>query len=132
MSFSTSRENFESLAEKALETLPEKYRKYFTNITITVENYPNEENAGRLSSKKELLLGLFSGVPYPDKKSFFTVPYPLPDKIILFQKNIETICSNENELIEQIQQTLIHEIGHYFGLSERDLRKHGVDRKSVV
>lgn len=126
MSFRTGRENFENLAEKALETLPEEYKKYFTNITIIVEDYPNEENEGRLSPKKELLLGLFSGVPYPDKKSFFAVPYPLPDKIILFQKNIETICSNENELVEQIQQTLIHEIGHYFGLSERDLRKHGV------
>jgi predicted Zn-dependent protease with MMP-like domain len=126
MSFSTSREYFESLAEKALETLPEAYRKYFTNITIIVEDYPNEENEGRLSSKNELLLGLFSGVPYPNKKSFFAMPYPLPDNIILFQKNIESICSNENELIDQIQKTLIHEIGHYFGLSERDLRKYGV------
>ncbi len=126
MSFRTSREHFESLAEKALETLPEEYGKYFMNITITVEDYPNKENAGQFGSKKELLLGLFTGVPYPDKKSFFAVPYPLPDKIILFQKNIETICSNENELIEQIQKTLIHEIGHYFGLSEKDLRKHGI------
>ena len=126
MAFRVSREDFERLAEEALETLPEEYRKYFTNITITVEDYPSKEDAGRVNTKKELLLGLFSGVPHPRKKGFFDIPYPLPDRIILFQKNIESICSTENELIEQIQKTLIHEIGHYFGLSERDLRRHGL------
>jgi len=125
MAFRISKEDFERLAEKALETLPTEYNKYFTNITIIIEDYPRREDAGRLNTKKELLLGLFSGVPHPKKGGFFDIPYPLPDKIILFQKNIESICSNEKELIEQIQKTLIHEVGHYFGLSERDLRRHG-------
>ena len=124
MAFRVSRENFEALAEKALETLPEEYKKYFVNITIIIEDYPRSEDARQLNSKKELLLGFFSGVPYPKKGGFFNVPYPLPDKIILFQKNIENICSTEKELIEQIQETFIHEVGHYFGLSERDLRKY--------
>ena len=124
MAFRTSRENFERLVEKALETLPEEYKKYFTNIAIIAEDYPGREDTKRLNTKKELLLGLFSGVPYPKKGGFFNIPYPLPDKIILFQKNIENICSTEKELIEQIQKTLIHEVGHYFGLSERDLRKY--------
>jgi len=126
MSFRISREDFEKLAEKALETLPEEYRKYFVNITITVEDYPSNEDAGRVNAGRENLLGLFSGVPHPRKKASFEIPYPLPDRIILFQKNIEGICSSEKELIEQIQKTLIHEVGHYFGLSERDLRRHGV------
>lgn len=124
MAFRTSRENFERLVEKALETLPEEYKKYFTNIAIIAEDYPGKEDTKRLNTKKELLLGLFSGVPYPKKGGFFNIPYPLPDKIILFQKNIENICSTEKELIEQIQKTLIHEVGHYFGLSEGDLRKY--------
>lgn len=124
MAFRTSRENFERLVEKALETLPEEYKKYFTNIAIIAEDYPGKEDTKRLNTKKELLLGLFSGVPYPKKGGFFNIPYPLPDKIILFQKNIENICSTEKELIEQIQKTLIHEVGHYFGLSEMDLRKY--------
>ncbi|MDP3296772.1 MAG: metallopeptidase family protein [Thermodesulfovibrionia bacterium] len=124
MTFRASREHFERLVEKALETLPEEYRRYLTNITIIIEDYPGSEDARQLNSKKELLLGLFSGVPYPKKGGFFDIPYPLPDKIILFQKNIENICSTEKELIEQIQETFIHEVGHYFGLSERDLRKY--------
>ncbi len=124
MAFRVSREEFETLADKALEGLPERYRKYFANIAIAIEDYPGEEDGGRLAPKKELLLGLFSGVPYHRKGGFFEVPYPLPDRIILFQKNIETICSTEEELIGQIQATLVHEVGHYFGLSEEDLRKY--------
>lgn len=124
MAFRVSREEFEMLVERALERLPEEYKDYFTNITLIAEDYPSKEDAGRVTSKRELLLGLFSGVPYPKKGGFFDIPYPLPDKIILFQKNIENMCSTEKELIEQIQKTLIHEVGHYFGLSEGDLRKY--------
>ena len=124
MAYKTSREKFESLVEKAVETLPEEYIKYFSNITIIVEDYPGPEDTKRLDPGGGLLLGLFSGVPYPHKGGFFDVPYPMPDKIILFQKNIEKISSSEDELVEEIQKTLVHEVGHYFGLSERDLRKY--------
>jgi predicted Zn-dependent protease with MMP-like domain len=124
MPFSVSRKEFERLVEEALETLPEEYREYFTNVTIIVEEYPDREDRRLLPSEEALLLGLFSGVPYPGKAGFFDIPHPLPDKIILFQRNIERICSTSQELIDQIRQTLIHEVGHYFGLSEEDLRRH--------
>src|SRR3990172_12830934 len=106
MTFRVNREHFETLVERALETLPEEYKKYFTNITVIIEDYPGKEDRERLDTGKELLLGLFSGVPYPKKGGFFEIPYPLPDKITLFQKNIENICFTEKELIEQIQSTL--------------------------
>ena len=124
MAYKTSRERFEELVEKAVETLPEEHIKYFDNITIIVEDYPGPEDTKRLNRGGGILLGLFSGVPYPHKGGFFDIPYPLPDKIILFQKNIEKISSSEKELTEEIQKTLVHEVGHYFGLSERDLRKY--------
>ncbi len=124
MAYRISRERFEELVERAVATLPEEYTRYFSNITIIVEDYPGSEDIKRFSRGGGLLLGLFSGVPYPRKGGFFEIPYPLPDKITLFQKNIETICSSEDELIEQIQKTLVHEVGHYFGLSERDLSKY--------
>jgi len=126
MPYSVSREHFEKLVEEALESLPEEYRKYFTNISIIVEDYPGDEDMRRLKVKKHHLLGLFSGVPYPDKGGFFSIPYPIPDKITLFQKNIESLCSTEKDLITQIQKTLIHEVGHYFGLSEKELREYDV------
>lgn len=124
MSFRVSREQFESLAVESIKTLPEEFRRYFENITITIEDQPDSEEIRRLKSKRELILGVYSGVPYPEKKGFFNISYPLPDKIILFQRNIEDICSSEKELTEQIQKTLIHEVGHYFGLSEGELRKY--------
>ncbi len=124
MAFRVSREDFEKLVEEALDRLPERYKKYFANIAITVEDLPGEEDRSRLTPGGGLLLGLFSGVPYPRKGGFFDIPYPLPDKIILFQKNIESICSTEEDLIREIQATLIHEVGHYFGLSEGDLSKY--------
>lgn len=124
MVFRINRERFRELAERALERLPEEYRKYFMNITISVEDYPCREDAERLNLKRNRLLGLYSGVPRTDKEGFFTIPYPLPDRIILYQRNIEGICSTEEELVEQIWKTLIHEVGHYFGLSEKDMGKY--------
>lgn len=124
MAFRVNRERFRELAESALERLPEEYRKYFMNITISVEDYPCREDAERLNLKRNRLLGLYSGVPHTDKEGFFTIPYPLPDRIIFYQRNIEGICSTEEELVEQIWKTLIHEVGHYFGLSEKDMGKY--------
>ena len=124
MAFRVNRERFRELAESALERLPEEYRKYFMNITISVEDYPCREDAERLNLKRNRLLGLYSGVPHTDKEGFFTIPYPLPDRIILYQRNIEDICSTEEGLVEQIWKTLVHEVGHYFGLSEKDMEKY--------
>lgn len=124
MSYRINRADFDVLVEKAVENLPEEFKNYFTNITVMVEDYPSGEDK-KLTSSKGLLLGLFKGVPYTRKGGFFNIPHPLPDTIILFQKNIESLCSSEKELIEQITKTLVHEVGHYFGFSEKDLRKHG-------
>ena len=125
MPYHISRTDFDAVVEKAVEKLPDEFKEYFTNITIMVEDYPSGEDKN-LTSSRGLLLGLFKGVPYTKKGGFFTIPHPLPDTIILFQKNIESLCSTEKELIEQITKTLIHEVGHYFGLSEKDLKKYGV------
>ncbi len=125
MPYHISRTDFDALVEKAVDNLPEEFKKYFTNITIMAEDYPSGGDKN-LTRSKGLLLGLFKGVPYTRKGGFFTIPHPLPDTIILFQKNIESLCSTEKELIEQITKTLIHEVGHYFGLSEKDLKKYGV------
>jgi len=123
--YRVSRADFDRLVEKAVEGLPEEFKKYFTNITIMIEDYPSKEDKVQTGSKG-LLLGLFRGVPYTKKGGFFDIPYPLPDKIVLFQRNIESLCSSEKELIEEITKTLIHEVGHYFGLSEKELRKYKV------
>jgi predicted Zn-dependent protease with MMP-like domain len=67
-----------------------------------------------------LLLGIFHGVP-ATKKSVFDLPTG-PAHIVLYQKNIEAVCSNEVEVRQQIGLTLMHELGHYFGMTEEQLR----------
>jgi predicted Zn-dependent protease with MMP-like domain len=124
MTYRTSRKHFERLVEETLRELPEEFLEYFTNITVMVEDYPSRKEARRMDIPRDELLGLFSGTPYPSKGGFFNIPNTFPDAIILFKRNIESICSTERELIEEIRKTLIHEVGHYFGLSEEDLRSY--------
>jgi predicted Zn-dependent protease with MMP-like domain len=124
MTYRTSREHFNRLVEETLAKLPEEFLEYFTNVMVMVEDYPSRKEARKMDIPRDELLGLFSGTPYPSRGGFFNVPNPLPDTIILFKRNIERICATEGELIEEIRKTLIHEVGHYFGLSEDALRSY--------
>ena len=108
------RARFEQLVADALDSLPEPFRSRLANLAIIVEDSPPQE-----SYRGGLLLGLFSGVPRTLKSVFSADP---PDHIFLYQKNIEAICSTEAQIERQIRDTLLHEIGHYFGLSEEELR----------
>ncbi|MEW5978181.1 MAG: metallopeptidase family protein [Acidobacteriota bacterium] len=110
---------FFQLVEEALTRLPRRFREELENLAIVVEDVPNKHTAPRGAG---LLLGLFRGVPKPQQSSFWASG---PSQIILYQKNIESICRTEEQVKKQIEITLKHEIGHYFGLSERDLRTKG-------
>jgi predicted Zn-dependent protease with MMP-like domain len=123
MAYSVSREDFETLAEKALTTVPKKFLRYFKNITIHVEDYPDDEVAESMGMRRCDLLGLFCGPGYAGP-GFFDIPNPFPDSIILYQKNIEAICNSGEQLLEEIRITMVHEVGHYFGLSDDDLAQY--------
>ena len=105
---------FEELVEQALDDLPEPFREKLTNVAIIVEDSPPEE-----PKREGLLLGLFHGIPRTEKSVFSSSP---PDRIFLYQRNIEAVCKSEAEVRRQIRATLLHELGHYFGLSEDELR----------
>ena len=108
------RKQFEKLVEQALERLPERFRRKLTNVAIIVEDSPPRE-----AERDDVLLGLFHGVPLTEKSAFSATP---PDRIILYQKNIEAVCSSDEQVCRQIRATLLHEVGHYFGLSEDELQ----------
>lgn len=124
MAYRISREHFVSLAEQALRDLPAEFSDYLTNITIHVEDYPTDDDIRVTGAQRGHLLGLFRGIEYPEKGGFFDMAQQLPDRIVLFQRNIEEICSSEEELGEEIWLTLFHEIGHYFGMTEDELRRY--------
>jgi len=122
------REKFVKLVEEALEGLPTRFRNRIHNVTVLVENVPPEQlprrcsrNAGILDSDdaENLVLAIFEGVA-TTRKSVFDLPTG-PGRIVLYQKNIEAVCSSEDEIRKEIRLTIVHELGHYFGMTEAQL-----------
>jgi len=108
------RDKFEEIVAEVLDDLPEKFRERLTNVAIIVEDLPPPGVANQ-----GILLGLFHGIPRTEKSVFYSAP---PDHIFLYQRNIEAVSRSQADLRRQIRATLLHEVGHYFGLSEEELR----------
>jgi len=109
---------FEDIIEKAIRQLPDEFRNGLDNIEVTIEDIPDFK-----VPKNTILLGLYQGVPLDERTHYYAGI--LPDKITLYRKNIEAVCGTEEEMIEQIKTTLLHEIGHYFGINDKRLREMG-------
>ncbi len=121
-----TRGEFRRLVAEALDSLPEEFLARMENIAVTVEDMPPEQRererkpAPRSERPRRLLLGVFVGVP-ATQRSVFALP-PGPARIVLYQKNIEAVCHSDAEIRRQVRLTVIHEVGHYFGMSEEQLR----------
>lgn len=115
------REDFEKEVGEALDSLPREFRRRIQNVAVLVEDLPPEPIRSAPGQPRSILLGLFHGIPLT-KKSFFQGPIGSPDYVVLYKKNIEAVCSTEAEVREQIRRTIIHEMGHYFGMTEEQLR----------
>ncbi len=113
------RELFIKVVEESLDSLPEEFRSRIENVAILVEDSPPTQKS-QPGQPRRLLLGIFHGVP-ATKKSIFDLPIG-PAHIVLYQQNIEAVSSSEAEVRYQIRQTLIHELGHYFGMTEDQLK----------
>ncbi len=117
---------FAELVAEALESLPQQFLDHLENIQIDVAEWPTKadlEEAGLDPGDRTALLGLYHGVMLTERTSSYSA---LPDRITLYQKPIELHAGPDEESIrEQVRATVIHEIGHYFGLEEEDLEKLG-------
>lgn len=112
---------FRKLVEEAIDSLPEEFAKRLNNVSVVVEDNPSPELLKSLKlAPWALLFGLYQGVPQTKRGFYFGV---LPDKITIFKNPIERVARTEEEIKAQVRATVIHEIGHHFGLSEEDLRK---------
>jgi len=117
---------FRQLAADALDALPEAFRRAMENIAIVVEDWPDPQTMRdmRLGSKHDLL-GLYQGVPLPEREHGEAVR--TPDVITLYRGAIESACRSDAEVRREIAKTLLHEIGHYFGLDEDRLADLGYE-----
>lgn len=115
------RKEFERLVLRAIKELPEKFRKKLENIEIVVENQPRTTTLSKCKiSPSATLLGLYQGVPLKKRGSWYG--NILPDKVTIYQKNIESLCRSQEEIEGRVREVVRHEIGHYFGLKEEELK----------
>ena len=117
-----NKDKFERLVEEALARLPNKFKKYIDNLAVIVEEKPSRELYERTgSSPFSILLGHYHGVPFKHRGPFYgNIP---PDVVVVYQKPIESICSTEEEIRKKVKEVIFHEIGHYFGMSDAELRE---------
>jgi predicted Zn-dependent protease with MMP-like domain len=122
-----SKKEFDAAVERALAEIPEQVRRYLSNVPITVEELPSDDDL--LDSDPPLpptILGIFRGAPYGQKLSADPWSH-LPSSIVLYQRNLERSSEDREELEEEIATTLVHEVGHFLGLDEDELWERGLD-----
>jgi predicted Zn-dependent protease with MMP-like domain len=111
---------FEKLVAEALRSIPRRFRKEMRNIAIIVEDEPSRELLREMGiTPPDTLLGLYSGVPLTERT--WRGEQRMPDRISIFQGPHERDSRDEDDLVVAIGETLIHEIGHYFGMSEEQI-----------
>ncbi|HTW93515.1 MAG TPA: metallopeptidase family protein [Tepidisphaeraceae bacterium] len=124
MPYAVSKNKFAELVEAALAELPAEFAKFLEEVPVEIRDRPTrDELAGLHIGPGSLLLGLYRGRPRTRRTVEDTGT--LPDVIYIFQDNIQAVCRSEDELIRQVRKTVLHEIGHHFGLSEQDLDRLG-------
>lgn len=120
------RRDFEALVAEALDSLPDEFLARMENVEVTVEDWPAAEHlaeAGLEGEEPTELLGLYWGVPLTERGEWYSA---LPDRIILFQRAIEHWAGDDPEAVrEEVLVTVIHEVGHFYGISDERLEEMG-------
>lgn len=108
---------FERIVEEALDSLPKRFADLVDNVAIVIEDEPSAEDSADLGDNEELL-GVYRGVPLTGRSRFDPL---LPDEIAIFSGPISRVARSRADAIAQIRDTVIHELGHYFGLRDDEL-----------
>jgi len=108
---------FFNVARKAVRDLPPQFRPYLENVVVDVLDEPSAKDLAYVDAEEDDLLGLFEGVHLLDQ----TAGFSHPNRVKLFRRNLEAASADRDDLICHIQETVVHEIAHHFGMSEEDL-----------
>jgi predicted Zn-dependent protease with MMP-like domain len=113
---------FRHLVDQALALIPDQFRDAMQNIAIVIEDEPSRATLAEVGLEPpETLLGLYQGTPLTER--LWAHGNSIPDKITLYQRTIEEASDDRDDVVIAIAETLIHEIGHYFGLSEEEIEE---------
>ncbi|PYO22625.1 MAG: hypothetical protein DMD88_06195 [Candidatus Rokuibacteriota bacterium] len=117
-----TRRQFEALVERGLRRLPRKFKDKLANIAVVVEDWPDDETLADLGIEPpDTLYGLYRGVDLTHRDSSYG--NVLPDTVTIYQGPIEEDCADEEEMAELVRETVIHELGHYFGLDDETMER---------
>jgi predicted Zn-dependent protease with MMP-like domain len=117
-----TRERFTELVEEALREIPARFRREMRNVAVVVEHEPSPDVLADIEAEEdETLFGLYQGTPLPDRG--WGYGNALPDRISIYQGPIEEACEDDDEIRDCIAETVIHEFGHYFGMSEEEIEE---------
>jgi predicted Zn-dependent protease with MMP-like domain len=118
-----SRRDFEALVAEAVKGLPKEFQRYLDNVAIEVQEEPTEEALEAVGLEQEdadELLGLYWGRSI-QSESFFDAGGQLPDRVYIYRGPILRQCATKEDVVREVQETVAHEIGHHFGLSDDDM-----------
>ncbi len=112
---------FEILVQNSLRQLPRRFKKKLANISVVVEDRPSQELLNDMGIKHGTLFGLYQGVPLTQRG--WNYGNMLPDRIVIYQRPIESVAASPEQIEKIVLDTVIHEIGHYFGFTDKELRE---------
>lgn len=119
MSVHIPRREFERLVLEALEDLPTSIRDRVDNLDIVVQNWPSPAELRQQGiPNRYSLLGLYQGIPLTLRSHY---DMALPDKITIYRRPIEAMCSTREQVVRQVRTTVIHEVAHHFGIDDATL-----------
>lgn len=119
-------EEFEHLVQEAFDELPPEFQRNMDNVRIVVEEEPSAETLEKMGLRSpRALYGLYEGIPLNQRGTWYGMSAVVPDKISLYKHNIERGARSLQELRERVRHVLIHEIAHYYGMNEEEVRAAG-------
>ena len=117
-----TRQAFARLVEEALREIPRRFRAEMKNVAVVVEDEPSPEVLEEMElGPDDTLFGLYQGTPLPERG--WSYGNALPDRISIYQQPIVESCADEDEIRDCVAETVIHEFGHYFGMSEEEIEE---------
>ena len=117
-----TREHFTALVEDALREIPRRFRDAMANVAVVVEEEPSAALLAEMGvGPDDHLFGLYQGIPLPQRG--WSYGNALPDRISIYQIPIEDACEDDDEIRDCVAETVIHEFGHYFGMSEEEIEE---------
>jgi predicted Zn-dependent protease with MMP-like domain len=120
-------DTFRALVQDAIDSLPDEFLHFMENVDVVVQRFPTRRQLAAVGLKSRYsLLGLYEGTPLTERGSAYSLV--LPDKVTIFQAPILAICATDEDIRQEIQDTVIHELGHHFGIDETRMSELEAER----